>query len=79
MQNFVDIPPWFLHLDDVYCENLPYFNPFEELSENISHELTECEEVYEKFATNSHILNLFEYEISKFAKKVKSFEKINLF
>ena len=76
-QNSIDISPLdFSPLDDDYYKNLPYFNPFEELSENISHEITECDEVYENFSTNSNILNLCEYyEISKFAKKVKSFDK----
>ena len=60
-------------LDNDYYQNLPYFNPFEELSEKMPHELTECDEIYENFSVNSLVLNNCEYlHTRKFVENVRA-------
>ena len=48
-------------LDEDYYNNLPFFNPFEEISEKLSHGITECDEVNDNFISNSFILNNCKY------------------
>ena len=67
-------------LDDDYYNNLPCFNPFEEISEKMSHELTECDEVNENFIKNSFILNSCKYyDQLNFVNKVKLLNTDNNF
>ena len=59
---------------------MPYFNPFDELSDKISDNLAECDEVYETFASNSHILSCCEYyDIPKLVQKCESLSKTSNF
>ena len=59
-------------IDDDYYNNLLIFNPFNDLESNISHGLTECDDVFDKFFNNSEILNACKHHgIKQFAQKLK--------
>ena len=60
--------------------SLPIFNPFDEITDKMSHELTECDEVFDNFVINSHILNQWQYyDIPQFANKINSIDNPNKF
>ena len=67
-------------LDDDYFNNLPIFNPFDDMSTNHTEGLTTGDEVYEKLEINSQILNSCKYySLQQFVEVIKPFVKFNAF